>query len=480
MYDFIIIGAGVIGSTIARELSRYEVKVLLIDKENDVTCGASKANSGIVHGGYDAKHGTLKSKLVRKGNRMYAKLNEELNFGYSEIGSLVLAFSEEEIETLEELLENGQKNGIDDLKIIYKEEILGMEPHVNKDVVAALYCPSSGVTSPYELTIALAENAIKNGVELKLKTEVVDVDKVEDYFIVSTKDEKIKSKYVINCAGVYSDKVASFIGADNFSITPRRGEYIVLNKNQGYLANRVLFQCPTDKGKGILVTRTYHNNLMLGPNAQEISDKDDVSTNLDVLNYIVDTARKTVKDFDLRMTLTSYSGIRATSNTKDFIIEESSVEGFINVVGIDSPGLTSSPAIGKYVIDIIKNMGVELKEDKNFDPYREPIYHKKENFDGKIDAQDANKNIICRCETITEAEIVDAMGRGIPIDSIDAIKRRTRAGMGPCQGQFCGPRVTKIIAREAGIDESEVTQRGKGSSILPHRESRWFYRDHKE
>lgn len=480
MYDFIIIGAGVIGSTIARELSRYELNVLLIDKENDVTCGASKANSGIVHGGYDAKHGTLKSKLVRKGNRMYAKLNEELNFGYSEIGSLVLAFSEEEIETLEELLENGQNNGIDDLKIIYKEEILEMEPHVNKDVVAALYCPSSGVTSPYELTIALAENAIKNGVKLKLKTEVVDVDKVEDYFIVSTKDEKIKSKYVINCAGVYSDKVASFIGADNFSITPRRGEYIVLNKNQGYLANRVLFQCPTDKGKGILVTRTYHNNLMLGPNAQEISDKDDVSTSLEVLNYIVDTARKTVKDFDLRMTLTSYSGIRATSNTKDFIIEESSVKGFINVVGIDSPGLTSSPAIGKYVIDIIKNMGVELKEDKNFDPYREPIYHKKENFDGKIDAQEANKNIICRCETITEAEIVDAMSRGIPIDSIDAIKRRTRAGMGPCQGQFCGPRVTKIIAREAGIDESEVTQRGKGSSILPHRESRWFYRDHKE
>ena len=480
MYDFIIIGAGVIGATIARELSRYELDVLILDKENDVTCGASKANSGIVHGGYDDKHGTMKSKMCRKGNRMFPKLNEELNFGYSEIGSLILAFSEEEIKKLEELYENGIKNGVDDLKILTKEEIFEMEPHVSKEVVASLYSPTSGVTSPYEMTIALVENALDNGVKLKLKSEVLDIEKNENSFTVVTKEEKLETKYVINCAGVYSDRVASFVGANNFTIKPRRGEYILLNKNQSYLANTVLFQCPTEKGKGILVTRTYHNNLMLGPNSQDIDDKGDVSTSLDALNYIVDTARKTVKDFDLRMTLTSYSGIRATPNTKDFIIEESTVKGFINVAGIESPGLTSSPAIGEYVIEIIKNMGVELKENKSFNPYRNPIIKKKDDkFDGKIDDTNPEKNIICRCEKVTEAEIIDAMNRKVPIDSTDAIKRRTRAGMGQCQGQFCGPRVTKIIAREAKIEEHEVTQRGKGSSLLPHRESRWFFRDTK-
>lgn len=476
-YDFIIIGAGVIGTMIARELSRYQLDVLIMDKENDVSCGATKANSAIVHGGFDDKHGTLKSKLCRKGNLMYKQLNEELNFGYEERGSLVLAFEEEQIETLHALYENGLKNGVDDLEIIDRERIIEMEPHINKAVIKALYCPSSGLTSPYEMAIALAENAIFNGVELKLKTEVQAIEKNNEAFTVKTSTGDYTSKYVINCAGVYSDKISAMVGVDDFTITPRRGEYVLLNKSQGHLANNVLFQTPTKNGKGILVTRTYHGNLMLGPNAQEVGSKEDIGTSLEALDYIVDTARLSVPDFDLKWTLTSFSGIRATSSKKDFIIEETKVKGFINVAGIESPGLTSSPAIGKYVIDIIKDMGVELKDDPNFNPYRKAIIIKKdENFDGEIDAPTPEKNIICRCESVTEAEIVDAIHRGIPVDSLDAIKRRTRAGMGPCQGHFCGPRVAQLIARENNMKVEDVTPRGKGSSILPHREDRTFWK----
>ncbi|PKM50304.1 MAG: FAD/NAD(P)-binding oxidoreductase [Firmicutes bacterium HGW-Firmicutes-7] len=475
--DFIIIGAGVIGTMIARELSRYQVKVLLIEKENDVSCGATKGNSAIVHGGFDDKFGTLKSKLCRAGNLMYPKLNEELNFGYEKRGSLVLAFSQEEIDVLGELYENGVKNGVDDLEIIDADRIMEMEPYVSKKVMKALYCPSSGLTSPYEMAIALAENAISNGVELRLKSEVQAIEQAEGGFKVITNKGEFSSKYVINCAGVYSDKIAGMVGVDHFKITPRRGEYVLLNKGQGYLANNVLFQTPTKNGKGILVTRTYHGNLMLGPNAQEVGSKEDIGTTLEALDYIVDTARLSVPDFELKSTLTSFSGIRATSDKKDFIIEESKVKGFINVAGIESPGLTSSPAIGKYVIEIIKTMGVDLQENPDFNPYRKAIIvHKDKDFDGFIDAPSPDKNIICRCEKVTEAEIIDAIHRGIDIDSLDAIKRRTRAGMGLCQGQFCGPRVANIIAKEQDMKVEDVTPRGKGSSILPHREDRTFWK----
>lgn len=482
MYDIIIIGAGVIGTSIARELSRYKLDVLVIEKDNDVSQGASKANSGIVHGGYDAKHGTNKGYFSRKGNRMFEKLNKELNFGYEECGSLVLAFDESEVEALEELKENGIKNGVNDLKIIDQDEILKMEPYVNPEVKKALYCKTAGITSPYELTIALAENAVHNGVRLNLKEEVIAIDKENEIFTVTVNDwgnsKKItyNSRYIINCAGTYSDKVANFIGLNDFHIIPRRGEYVVLNKNQGYLANNVLFQAPSKKGKGILVTRTVHGNLMLGPNAQEIQDPMAVGTNLENLKYIVNTARKTVDKFDLKYTLRSFSGVRATSNIHDFIIEESSIKKFINVAGIESPGLTSSPAISKYVVEIIKKIEGALVKKDRFDPTRKAIIVKKDaTFDGEIGHENPEKNIVCRCETVTEAEIVDAIHRGIPIDSLDAIKRRTRAGMGKCQGHFCGPKVKEVIAREEDLEPSEVTLRGKGSSSLPPREKRSFW-----
>ena len=460
-YDVAIVGAGVIGCAIARELSKYQLEVLILEKDNDVSNGASKANSGIVHGGYDAKHGSMKGYFSRKGNRMYQQLNEELNFGYLECGSMVLAFEEEDLITLNKLIENGEKNGVDDLVILNHDEVLQKEPYVNPEVKYALYCKTAGVTSPYELTIALAENAIHNGVILKLKSEVTGLEKTEEGFQIKTKSGDYRAKYIVNAAGLYSDTIPRMLGMNEFRINPRKGEYILLNKNQGHFANGVIFQTPTAKGKGILVTRTYHGNLMLGPNAQEVQEKDELGTEQEVLDYIVDTARKSVKDFDMKYKIKTFAGMRASSSIHDFIVEESKVKGFINVAGIESPGVTSSPAIAVYVVDLLKKAGLELRVDKTFDPIRQPIIIKKDkDFQGSIDDEDPDKHIICRCETVTESEIVDALNRGIYIDHVDGIKRRTRCTMGPCQGNFCTTRVKKIIARELGIKEEDVTVRG--------------------
>lgn len=406
---------------------------------------------------------------------------KDLHFGYKEIGSMVLAYSKEDWTTLEALKLNGEKNGLDDLRFLTQEEVRHMEPHINDAVIGALYCPTVGIASPYELVIALAENALANGVDLMLDAQVCSIDKVineETYaYNIHTESKTYQTHYIINAAGVYSDKVAKMVGADDFTIMPRRGEYVLLNKNQGHLAKTVLFQCPTDKGKGILVTSTYHGNLMLGPNTQEIDDPDDVSTSKEILDYIVDTARKTIPDFDIRQTLTSFSGIRATSNRHDFIIEESSVKGFINVAGIESPGLTSSPAIAKHVVAILGDMGLVLTENTLFNPHRAPIIVPKDDlFAGDIHSKNPETHIICRCEGVTEAEIIDALNRGIDINSTDSIKRRTRAGMGPCQGSFCATRVAEVIAKSKGMAIEDVPRRGKGSSILPDREDRFFYK----
>ncbi|GCD11471.1 NAD(P)/FAD-dependent oxidoreductase [Clostridium tagluense] len=470
MYDVVIIGAGVVGSAIARNLSRYNLKIGILEKEDDVSTGASKANSGIVHGGYAAKYGTLKGQLCGKGNKMYRKLQEELNFGYRKTGALVIGFNEEDEKKIKELYENGLKMGCDDLEIIRGDKLKEIEPNLNSDVTVALYAKSVGVTSPYEFTIALVENAISNGVELKLLSEVLSIENLEEKFIVHTNKEDIEARYVINAAGQYSDKIANMLGMDDFKIMPKKGQYILMGKDQGHLVNTVIFQVPTDKGKGILVTTTYHGNFMIGPNSEEISDKDDVATTTETLKDVIIAARRSIPDFDVRKTLTTFSGIRASSNTGDFIIEESHVKRFINVAGIDSPGLTSSPAIAEMVADILVKSGLVLQEKDNFISYRKGIIVKKDNnFHGKIDDEDPAKNIICRCEVVTEAEIVDAIHRNIPINSTDAIKRRTRAGMGTCQANFCRSRVKAIIARELNIDVDKVTVRGNSSSKTPVR-----------
>ncbi|MFW6362078.1 MAG: NAD(P)/FAD-dependent oxidoreductase [Spirochaetota bacterium] len=503
MYDVCIIGGGVVGCAIARELSRYRLDVVLCEKSVDVGNGATKANSAIVHGGYTARHGTLKGELSIRGNRMYDRLNEELNFGLQRCGSLVLAFSEEERSSLEGLKNNGELNGVEGLRIVERAELEELEPNVGPEAVAALYCPETAVTSPYEMCIALAENAVANGLELRLESEVVGIEKSGGVFAVRTARgrpagaesaepagaqeqnaepaeqdfQELQARFVVNAAGVYSDRIAAMIGDKSFAIHPRQGQYLILRRGDGQMVNHVVFQTPTKKGKGILVTATYWGNLMIGPNSEEIPDREDVSTDRQILKYIVDTARRSIPDFKLSHVIRSFSGIRATSDSKKFIINEAPVGGFINAAGIDSPGLTSSPAIAEKVAGLLRGAGLKLAEDPQFDPYRpqinspaplQPIKEVQE----LIELPEGNpERVVCRCEQIREKTIVDALKRGIPIKSLDAVKRRTRAGMGPCQGSFCGPRVRRLIARETGIGEEEVLPRSSGSGILPERVS---------
>lgn len=472
-----------VGCAIARELSRYTLSTVLCEKSVDVGNGATKANSAIVHGGYTAKHGTLKGELSIRGNRMYDRLNEELNFGLKRCGSLVLAFSKEERGSLAKLKENGELNGVEGLRIVERAELEEIEPNVGPEAVAALYCPETAVTSPYEMCIALAENAVANGLYLRLESEVVGIEKSGEVFTLRTAQDstapgrELQARFVVNAAGVYSDRIAAMVGDKSFTIHPRQGQYLILRRGDGEMVNHVVFQTPTKKGKGILVTATYWGNLMIGPNSEEIPDREDVSTDRQILKYIVDTARRSIPDFKLSHVIRSFSGIRATSDSKEFIINEAPIGGFINAAGIDSPGLTSSPAIALKVAALLRGAGLRMEEDPDFDPYRpqinapaplQPIKEVQE----LIELPEGNpERVVCRCEQIREKTIVDALNRGIPIKSLDAVKRRTRAGMGPCQGNFCGPRVRRLIARETGIGEDEVLPRSSGSGILPERVS---------
>ncbi len=447
MYDYAIIGAGVTGCSIARELSKYKADICILEKADDVANGASKANSGIVHGGYAAKHGTLKGRLNVLGNRMFEDLNKQLNFGYRKTGGLVLGFDDYDLRSLKMLLENGLANGVADLKIIERDEILRIDPNLNRKVKYALYAKDVGITSPYEYTIALAENAVSNGVDLFLMYEILDIVKKDNGFELITDREKIKAHTVINAAGVYSDSISRMAGVDYFRIIPRKGQYILFQKGTGAAVNSVVFQVPTNQGKGILVTSTYHGNLMLGPNSEEASSREDTDTDEITLEYVINTARKSLPDFDVKKRLKTFSGIRPTPNTGDFIIKEE-YPGFINAAGIESPGLTSSPAIAEMVVNIIKNR-INLENNNNFNPHREAII-KPNNFNAaevkrRIELASCNGRIVCRCERVTEGEIRDALTRNIDITTRKAVKMRTRAGMGLCQGEFCGPRVDEVI-----------------------------------
>jgi glycerol-3-phosphate dehydrogenase len=478
MYDVAIIGAGVIGCAIARELSRYNLSIAVIEKTEDVSTGATKANSGIIHGGYDADHKKKKGYFSRKGNQRFDQLEKELNFGFSRCGSLVLAFSHEELEKLKEIKSNGEKNGVDDLSIIDADEIQKIDPNVSKEALYALYCPSAGIASPFEFCIALIENAIQNGAELFLNNEVKSIQKKEDSFSVITNKKRFEAKYVINCAGVYSDKVSQMAGIGGFQINPRKGEYLVFEKGTGTIINKVIFQCPTKKGKGILVTSTYHDNLMIGPDAQDIEDREDTTTSIEALEHIIEEARRSVPDFDTKKIIRSFSGIRASSSLKDFIVEETKLKGFVNVAGIESPGLTSSPEIAVYVSDILKKSGLKMTQKENFNPYREAIIKKKPK-EAMISMKEAMPlinlplgdpdRIVCRCEQVSEKTIRNSLDRGIKVDSLDGVKRRTRAGMGVCQGQFCSSRVREVISDHYHMPEDSVIERGPGSSSFPER-----------
>ena len=471
MFDVIVVGGGVIGATILRELTKYRLKVAMVEKESDVAMGQSRANSGIVHAGYDAKEGTLKAKFNLLGNLMMPTYTQELGVKYINNGSIVVAYSPDEIDTLYELKSRGEKNGVEGLEVIDTETLRAIEPNISPDACGALLAKTGGIVCPYELTIASIGNAMDNGASLYTDYEVCEIVKGVDYFIVkSTDGRELSTKIIINSAGIGSGDISKMAGDDTVHISGRKGEYILLDReSQGYCTHTI-FKTPTSKGKGILISPTVDGNILLGPTAQEVDvpDTDTTSTGLDYVKQTADSMCVRVPHYN---TITSFAGVRAYSDTHDFVISHSDkVEGLINVAGIESPGLTSAPAIAKYVVEELVSALLPLVENTDFDGRRQSdhYYSKLDNDSkNKIIAQDPRYGkIICRCEQITEGEIVSVIRRNPRATTIDAVKRRLRAGMGRCQGGFCQPQVAQILARELGIPLEEVTKSGKNSRLI--------------
>ena len=467
----LVVGGGVIGATILRELTKYNLKVCLLEKESDVAMGQSKANSGIVHAGFDAEEGSLMAKMNVKGCALMPETCEKLHVPYKNNGSLVVAFSDEEMEHLKVLYNRGVANGVPELKILSKEELLELEPNLNPDSFGALYAPTAGIVCPYELTIAATECAVTNGVEFIRNCEVTAVETNADSIALETTQGRIEAKYIINAAGVYSDEIARMAGDDTISITARKGEYFLLDRATGSLVSHTIFQCPSKMGKGILVSPTVDGNLLMGPTAEDIDDKSNVNTTNSGLNDVKKYAVKSVPSVNARNAITSFTGLRAHAAAHEFIIGVSEKNSrLINAAGIESPGLTSAPAIAEYIGDIVKSVFGELEVKADYDNTREaPVRFRHMSDEERaelIKKNSAYGRIICRCETITEGEIIDAIKAPAGARDVDGVKRRTRAGMGRCQGGFCGSKVVEILARELGMSINEITKFGGNSNIL--------------
>ena len=472
MQDVIIIGAGVVGCAVARELSKYDLKVTVIEKEIDVACGASKANSGIVHAGEDPVPGTLKAKMNVLGNSLFNELQKELDFPFKRNGSFVLCFDADKKDELVALKNRGIQNGVPStsMHLLTREEALILEPHLSDQVTDVLYLETGGIVSPYEFTIALAENAATNGVTFRLGTKVMDIKKVEDTFKVFVGSEVLETRYVINAAGVFSDELNNKVSQITYHITPRRGEYVLCDKIADQYVQRTLFQLPTEKGKGILVTPTTHGNLLIGPNAQDLFVKGDVATSSMGLAEVLEKAKKSIGNVPSRDVITSFAGQRAHEAGGDFVIGEAAdVPGFINALGIESPGLTSAPAIAIYIKEIIAKKET-LKLNPNYNPYRKAITRFSEVNDSEkaslIHHNPLYSTIVCRCETVTEAEIREAIRRPVGATTLDGLKRRTRVGMGRCQCGFCMNRLVEILSEELQISLEEVCKSTEQSQLL--------------
>ncbi|MBQ7119961.1 MAG: NAD(P)/FAD-dependent oxidoreductase [Oscillospiraceae bacterium] len=468
MYKVAIIGAGVIGAMIARELSKYDIGVCILEKENDVAMGTTRANSAIVHAGFDAIPGSLKARFNVRGSNLMEKVAGELGVKYKKNGSLVIGFNDSDRAVLQELFERGNRNGVKDLELICGERLREIEPNISKSAICALYAPTGAIICPYELTIAAVGNAMDNGADLKLGYEVEKIKKTACGYELISGEKKICAEYVINAAGLHSDKIAAMAGDTSFTITPRRGEYILLDKECGNLIRKTVFRTPSEMGKGILVTPTVDGNLLLGPTSENIDDKEDRSTTAEGFSKIIGEARGNIKEIPLNKAITSFCGLRAVGNTGDFIINSPAC-GFINVAGIESPGLTSAPAIAEYVVEMLRDMGADLIEKKDFNPHRKPMHYFREaSIEEKneiIKKDRAFGKIICRCEEVTEGEILEALRTNPKARDLDGVKRRTRAQMGRCQGGFCSPHIVRLIARELGIKYEEVTKSGGESKI---------------
>ena len=468
MVDIIIIGAGVSGCAIARELSRKKASILVVEREEDVCCGTSKANSAIVHAGYDAKHGSLMAKLNVLGSEMMPALSEELDFHYKQNGSLVVMLDENDRPNLIKLYENGLKNGVKDLRIIEREELVALEPNISDNAVAALYAPTGGIVCPFGLTYALAENAASNGAEFRFDSEVTGIEKIDGGWRVKTVKGDLEAKVVVNAAGVYSGKLHNMVSDDPMTIIPRRGDYFLLDRTTGGFVKHTIFQLPGKYGKGVLVAPTVHGNTIVGPTAIDVEDPDATATTQAGLDDIRAKCGQAVKNLPLRQTITSFAGLRAHEPRHEFFIGEIA-PGFVDCAAIESPGLSSAPAIGVMVADIVTGI-LGLEPDPEFNGRRKGILNPQElgieEYNALIRENPAYGTVICRCETVTEGEILDAIRRNPGAKSIDGVKRRTRAGMGRCQGGFCSPRVLEILSRELGVPMEKITKSGGDSRLI--------------
>lgn len=465
MYDILIIGAGVTGCFIARELAKYKLKVLVVEKNNDVGNETTSANSAIVHSGYDPLPGTLKAKLNVEGNKMYDQVCEELDVTFKRIGSITVAFNEEQIETLKSLQERAKENGVETI-LLNREELLEKEPKIGPSVVGGLLAPTAGIIDPFNLCVHLMENAIDNGVELVLEEEVKSIRKENGVFIVN---DKYEAKVVINASGVNGDLVNELVNDKTFDIMPRKGQYYVLDHFKYPFVNHTLFMVPTEKGKGVLISPTSSGNYLIGPSANLVA-RDEKSTDKGTLTNVKEQANQVIENIPYFEVIRTFAGIRATPSTHDFIIEESETENFINVVGIESPGLASSPAIAKKVIDDIISKKFDLVKNEKFNPYVKkyvkiknlPIEEKQEYFKKNKDYG----TIICKCEQVSKGEIIDCLKRSCPPHSIKGLKRRLRVGFGKCQGGMCQPYALDVLAEFYGVDKKDIPYDNKDAFIL--------------
>ena len=467
MVDVVVIGAGVVGGLVARELTKYELSVCIVERMPDVSMGATRANSAIVHAGFDAKVGSLKARLNVRGSQMMEQIANELGVKYKKNGSLVVGFSEEDRAALAELKKRGEANGVEELDILDRDELLKLEPNIGERVICALRAGTGAIICPYELCMAAVGNAMDNGAELRLGFGVSRIERIDGGFRVWSDNESVECRYLVNCAGVYADSIAAMVGDSSFSIKPRRGEYMLLDNECGSLVSHTVFRCPSAMGKGILVSPTVDGNLLLGPTAEDIDDKEGTETTAAGLAKVRAQATEQVRGVNLGKVITSFSGLRATGSTGDFVINEK--DGFVNVAAIESPGLSSSPAIAEYVAELLAGSGLELKARKDFNPIRRPMhYYREMTVEQKnelIKERPEFAHVICRCEIVTEGEILDAIRTNPRPTDVDGVKRRTRATMGRCQGGFCSPYIVELLAKELGIDYLDVTKSG-GSSVI--------------
>lgn len=467
MYDVLIIGCGITGAAAAFHLSRYQLKIAVLEQENDVADGTTKANSAILHAGYDPEPGTLMARLNVRGAQLAKDLCAKLDVPYLPCGSLVLAFSPEDDATLHTLLQRGQTNGVPELRLLTGDEAREMDPNLSDRVTSALYAPTAAICSPWEYCLALAETAVHNGAELHLDTAVTGLEHQENGWLVHTSKGDFRSRYVINAAGVWAQAVHEMAAPATFTIRPSRGQYFLLDKSEGSRVGHVIFQCPGPNGKGVLVAPTVHGNLIVGPDATPV-EGDDVSTTADGLAFVRDTALKSVPSVNFRESIRNFAGVRSSTDRGDFIIELAAPH-FLDLAGICSPGLTAAPAIAEYAAQLLAGDGLALAEKKDFICHRRRTRFHDLSPQEKaklVEREPAYGRVICRCETVTEGEILEALRSPIPPRSVDGVKRRVGAGMGRCQGGFCGPRVVEILARELGVTPDHIVQDKAGSWLL--------------